>query len=63
MKRNILGHIVSYYIHICGQWYFNTITDYGGQADVYLEGIDQFKGWFQTSLLTSLAVNGRAPYR
>ncbi|BFZ11695.1 hypothetical protein BsWGS_14734 [Bradybaena similaris] len=41
----------------------SVLKDYGGQADVYLEGIDQFKGWFQTSLLTSLAVNGRAPYR
>lgn len=32
-------------------------------ADMYLEGTDQHRGWFQTSLLTSVAVTGRAPYR
>ncbi len=32
-------------------------------ADMYLEGSDQHRGWFQTSLLTSVAVTGRAPYR
>ncbi len=33
------------------------------QADVYLEGSDQHRGWFQSSLLLSLAGNGAAPYR
>jgi isoleucyl-tRNA synthetase len=32
-------------------------------ADLYLEGSDQHRGWFQSSLLTSVAVNGCAPYR
>jgi isoleucyl-tRNA synthetase len=32
-------------------------------ADLYLEGSDQYRGWFQSSLLTSVAVKGRAPYR
>ncbi|HDP89486.1 MAG TPA: isoleucine--tRNA ligase [Thioalkalivibrio sp.] len=32
-------------------------------ADLYLEGSDQHRGWFQSSLLTSVAVHGRAPYR
>jgi isoleucyl-tRNA synthetase len=32
------------------------------QADVYLEGSDQHRGWFQSSLLLSLAGNGVAPY-
>ncbi len=32
-------------------------------ADLYLEGSDQHRGWFQSSLLTSVATNGRAPYR
>ncbi|MDC0239818.1 isoleucine--tRNA ligase [Candidatus Thioglobus sp.] len=32
-------------------------------ADMYLEGSDQHRGWFQSSLLTSCAINGRAPYR
>ncbi|CEP09256.1 hypothetical protein [Parasitella parasitica] len=31
-------------------------------ADVYLEGSDQHRGWFQSSLLTSIAVTGKAPY-
>ena len=33
------------------------------QADVYLEGSDQHRGWFQSSLLLSLAGNGAAPFR
>ena len=32
-------------------------------ADLYLEGSDQHRGWFQSSLLTSLAIDGQAPYR
>ena len=32
-------------------------------ADLYLEGSDQHRGWFQSSLLTSVAVNGHAPYQ
>ncbi len=35
----------------------------GYPADLYLEGSDQHRGWFQSSLLTSVAVNGTAPYR
>ena len=35
----------------------------GYPADLYLEGSDQHRGWFQSSLLTSVAVNGHAPYR
>lgn len=31
-------------------------------ADVYLEGADQYRGWFQSSLLTSVAAGNRAPY-
>ena len=31
-------------------------------ADLYLEGSDQHRGWFQSSLLTSVAMNDRAPY-
>ena len=34
----------------------------GGRADMYLEGSDQHRGWFHTSLLTSVATRGRAPY-
>jgi len=32
-------------------------------ADMYLEGSDQHRGWFQSSLLVGLATRGRAPYR
>jgi len=32
-------------------------------ADLYLEGSDQHRGWFQSSLLTSVATTGRAPYK
>ena len=31
-------------------------------ADLYLEGSDQHRGWFQSSLLTGCAINGRAPF-
>ncbi len=33
------------------------------QADLYLEGSDQHRGWFQSSLLTSVAINNCAPYK
>ncbi len=32
-------------------------------VDVYLEGADQFRGWFQSSMLTSVATTGKAPYK
>ncbi|HHZ05743.1 MAG TPA: isoleucine--tRNA ligase [Clostridiales bacterium] len=32
-------------------------------ADLYLEGADQYRGWFQSSLLTSVATNGKSPYK
>jgi len=32
-------------------------------ADLYLEGSDQHRGWFQSSLLTAVAVTGHAPYK
>jgi isoleucyl-tRNA synthetase len=32
-------------------------------ADLYLEGSDQHRGWFQSSLLTSVGLDGRAPYK
>ncbi|OFZ20622.1 MAG: isoleucine--tRNA ligase [Bdellovibrionales bacterium GWB1_55_8] len=35
----------------------------GWPADLYLEGSDQHRGWFQTSLLTGVATRGRAPFR
>lgn len=35
----------------------------GFPADLYLEGADQYRGWFQSSLLTSVATKGVAPYK
>lgn len=35
----------------------------GFPADLYLEGSDQHRGWFQSSLLTGCAIDGRAPYK
>ena len=35
----------------------------GRKADLYLEGSDQHRGWFQSSLLTSVAATGEAPYK
>ena len=32
-------------------------------ADLYLEGSDQYRGWFNSSLTTSVAINGHAPYK
>ena len=39
------------------------IDEKTGQADVYLEGSDQHRGWFQSSLLENCAVRGMAPYK
>lgn len=36
--------------------------DHKRPADVYLEGSDQYRGWFNSSLSTSVAVTGKAPY-
>jgi isoleucyl-tRNA synthetase len=35
----------------------------GKQSDLYLEGLDQFSGWFYSSLLTAVAIIGKAPYK
>ncbi|WP_368654747.1 isoleucine--tRNA ligase [Ornithinibacillus sp. 4-3] len=32
-------------------------------ADIYLEGSDQYRGWFNSSLTTSVAISGKAPYK
>ncbi|HEY1252948.1 MAG TPA: isoleucine--tRNA ligase [Thermoanaerobaculia bacterium] len=46
-----------------GEWPELTRGGDGPPADVYLEGHDQHRGWFQSSLLTSVALFGDAPYR
>src|SRR5699024_3418056 len=37
--------------------------DHRRPADVYLEGSDQYRGWFNSSLSTAVAVTGKAPYK
>ncbi|KAL5008395.1 hypothetical protein ScPMuIL_013976 [Solemya velum] len=46
-----------------GTSWASLLKDVGDKADVYMEGLDQFGGWFQSSLLTSVALRGHAPYR
>ena len=48
---------VSHYAVLKASSYLNDV------ADMYLEGSDQHRGWFQSSLLTSCAINERAPYK
>jgi len=53
-------------------WFDSGVTHYsvmqqreqlGYPADLYLEGSDQHRGWFQSSLKTAIAINGTAPYK
>lgn len=47
-----------------GSTWSAVLKDQPGQvADLYLEGYDQFTGWFQSSLLTSIAARNCAPYK
>ncbi len=46
-----------------GEWPELASPRQGAPADLYLEGQDQYRGWFQSSLLTSVALFGAAPYR
>ncbi|MBF0777187.1 isoleucine--tRNA ligase [Streptococcus cuniculi] len=41
----------------------NTRQELSYPADLYLEGSDQYRGWFNSSLITSVASNGVAPYK
>ena len=41
----------------------NERKELSSPADLYLEGADQYRGWFQSSLLTSVVCNGKAPYK
>ena len=42
---------------------FNTILQKNQQANLYCEGVDQFSGWFQSSLLLSVGLNKKSPYK
>jgi len=43
--------------------WFAVLGNERAPAHLYLEGLDQFSGWFYSSLLTSIALNGNAPYK
>src|SRR5690554_7763161 len=51
----------------CGRDWSQTcalpIYEAGPRADLYLEGSDQHRGWFHSSLLTGCAIDGHPPYR
>jgi isoleucyl-tRNA synthetase len=54
-------------------WFDSGVTHYsvvdsrsefnGNEADMYLEGSDQHRGWFQSSLISSIAMKNKAPYK
>jgi len=73
--KELLGDDAAHYSKcrdILDVWFDSGVThecvlhknpDLGFPADLYLEGSDQHRGWFQSSLLTSLAINHKAPYK
>ena len=73
--QDVLGDEADQYEKVCDTldvWFDSGTThqcvlerreELGFPADLYLEGSDQHRGWFQSSLLTSVAMHGKAPYR
>ncbi|NIR62064.1 MAG: class I tRNA ligase family protein, partial [Gammaproteobacteria bacterium] len=73
--RELLGDEVETYEQvgdILDVWFDSGVThsavlesrpELGAPADLYLEGSDQHRGWFQSSLLSSIALRGGPPYR
>lgn len=73
--RELLGEEAAHYekvTDILDVWFDSGVThecvlrkrsELAFPADLYLEGSDQHRGWFQSSLLTSVAINDQAPYR
>ncbi len=53
----------STFCHVLRGTHPNVHHDSGPEADLYLEGHDQHRGWFHSSLLLASALEGRAPYR
>ena len=72
---DLLGNDAEHYkklTHTLDVWFDSGVThasvlarreELHSPADLYLEGSDQHRGWFQSSLLTGCAINGRAPYK
>lgn len=53
----------STFSHVLRGSHPGTTADDGPEADLYLEGHDQHRGWFHSSLLIACALEGHAPYR
>lgn len=53
----------STFSHVLHGTHAEVAHQHGQEADLYLEGHDQHRGWFHSSLLLSSALNGRAPYK
>ncbi len=53
----------STFFHVLRHSHPGTTSDSGPEADLYLEGHDQHRGWFHSSLLIACAMEGHAPYR
>lgn len=75
-KKDILGKDSIHYNKVLDTldvWFDSGSTNYsvvskcpefnGFKADLYLEGSDQYRGWFMSSLIISTAIYGKAPYR
>ena len=73
--EDLLGDDAQHYDKVADTldvWFDSGVTHYcvlgprpelQSPADLYLEGSDQHRGWFQSSLLSSVAINGHAPYK
>jgi isoleucyl-tRNA synthetase len=73
--KDLLGNDAEHYDKVTDTldvWFDSGVThscvlqqrnDLHAPADLYLEGSDQHRGWFQSSLLTSVAMHGHAPYK
>jgi isoleucyl-tRNA synthetase len=53
----------STFFHVLRGSHPGTTSENGPEADLYLEGHDQHRGWFHSSLLIACAMEGHAPYR
>src|SRR3990167_3583366 len=74
-KVSLLGDEAAYYnklSDVLDVWFDSGVSHFAvlgrrpnlhNPADLYLEGSDQHRGWFQTSLLTSCAITGAAPFK
>lgn len=74
-SKELLGNDAEHYTKltdVLDVWFDSGVTHYAVlqarpelhyPADLYLEGSDQYRGWFQSSLLTSVAIDKIAPYK